>query len=48
LKCSFCVQHRIDIFVRLDLRGSAPPLLHITTLTTALMSAGHRGRNGIP
>ena len=33
LKCSFCVQHRIDIFVRLDLRGSAP-LLHITTLTT--------------
>jgi len=35
LKCSFCVQHWIDIFVCLDLRGSAPPLLHITTLTTA-------------
>ena len=35
LKCSFCVQHWIDIFVRLDLRGSAP-LLHITTLTTEL------------
>ena len=28
LKCSFCVQHRIDIFVRLDLRGSAPPATH--------------------
>jgi len=25
----------VDIFVRLDLRGWAPPLLHITTLTTA-------------
>jgi len=34
LKCSFCLQHWIDIFVRLDLRGSAP-LLHITPLTTA-------------
>ena len=28
LKCSFCVQHWIDIFVRLDLRGWAPPATH--------------------
>jgi len=28
LKCSFCVQHWIDIFVRLDLRGSVPPATH--------------------
>jgi len=28
LKCSFCVQHWIDIFVRLDLRGSAPLATH--------------------
>jgi len=27
----------VDIFVRLDLRGWAPPLLHITTLTTDMM-----------
>ena len=43
LKCSFCVQHWIDIFVRLDLRGSAP-LLHITTLTTACRLSKFRMR----